>query len=494
MANLPRELYTAAQVRQFDQRAIEVMGVDSYGLMLRAGQAAFSSLRNRWPFAQRVLIVCGAGNNGGDGLVVARLAHDSGLDVSVVLLADANKFTGAAANAWRDYRAASGVVSDNLAGALAQAEVVVDAIFGIGLDRPVKDNEYAAIKSVNDSRRPILALDIPSGLHADRGVALGIAVNATLTLSFIALKQGLFTGQARHHCGEVRLADLGVPAQVLAETQATALRFGVADIRGHLAPRSRVAHKGDNGFVAVLGGDEGMAGAACLAGMAAARAGAGWVCVATQPAHVAVVVAQQPELLCRGVTQRSDVQAIVARADVIAVGPGLGKSAWSQLLWNCAYDTATPLIVDADALNLLAVDPARRDNWILTPHPGEAARLLQCDVASIEQDRYAAVTALQQRYGGVCVLKGAGTLIANGRDPIVVIETGNPGMASGGMGDVLTGVIAALLAQGLSLSAAANVGAALHGAAGDAAAVDGERGMLASDLLPKIRRLVNAAP
>lgn len=256
--------------------------------------------------------------------------------------------------------------------------------------------------------------------------------------------------------------------------------------------RARDAHKGDFGHVLVIGGQPGMSGAARLAGEAALRAGAGLVSVATHPEHASVLNSGRPELMCHAVANAETLKPLLERSTVLAVGPGLGQSEWARGLLVAVWDTDLPMIVDADALNLLAREPMRRDRWILTPHPGEAARLLGCSATEVQADRRTAVRALQARYGGVVVLKGAGTLIADGVQ-CRVCTAGNPGMASGGMGDVLTGVIAGLCAQGMSLSSAAAAGVLVHALAADAAALrDGERGLLASDLLPELRRWVNA--
>ena len=261
-------------------------------------------------------------------------------------------------------------------------------------------------------------------------------------------------------------------------------------LRSCLPLRVRASHKGDYGHVLVVGGDHGMAGAVRLAGEAAARTGSGLVSIATRRAHAASITAARPELMCHGVESAHDLRLLLQRASVVAIGPGLGQSAWACGMLAAVLQTRLPLVVDADALNLLAQEPMQCDHWVLTPHPGEAARLLGITAQQIQADRLHAVQALQQRYGGVCVLKGAGSLVC-ASDAMTLCEAGNPGMASGGMGDVLTGIIAGLLAQGLSLVDAANAGVYIHATAGDRAAQEGERGLLASDLLPQLRRLVN---
>jgi len=258
-----------------------------------------------------------------------------------------------------------------------------------------------------------------------------------------------------------------------------------------LSPRPRDAHKGLFGHVLIIGGDYGMAGAARLAGEAALRVGAGLVSIATRPEHVSAIVSGRPELMCHPVKQAKDLKPLLAKATVIVLGPGLGQSAWSKQLFKQALASALPKIIDADGLNLLAKQTKKSDHWILTPHPGEAARLLKSDNKKIQADRITAVKQLQQKLGGIAILKGAGSLVA-ASDSISICQAGNPGMASGGMGDVLSGVIGGLLAQQFNLQQAAELGVCLHAYAGDLAAQqNGERGMLASDLMPYLRELMN---
>lgn len=301
---------------------------------------------------------------------------------------------------------------------------------------------------------------------------------------------GLFTGEGLEYAGEVVLADLGVPPEVKRAVEPSALLLPPL-VRG-LPPRPRHAHKGMFGHVLVVGGDYGFSGAARMAAEAAARVGAGLVSVATRKEHASLLSVARPELMCHGVAGREEIQALLERATVVAVGPGLRRSGWAGMLLASALDSELPLVLDADGLNLLAARPTRSERWILTPHPGEAARLLGSSSAKIQQDRFAAAGELQARYGGVVVLKGSGTIIQGPQGQPRVCTAGNPGMASGGMGDILTGVIAGLLAQGLDPLEAATLGVCLHGTAGDRAArAGGERGLLASDLLEPLRQLVN---
>jgi NAD(P)H-hydrate epimerase len=489
-------VYTSRQVRELDRVAIEVFNIPGYGLMTRAAQAAFDAVRQQWPDARSVCVLCGAGNNGGDGYVLARLALAAGWQVSLQTLTDTRQLKGDAQQACQDYLAAGGQITPfTEQHALPGCDVLVDALLGTGLQREVSGVFAAAISHINRHPAKVLAIDIPSGLHADTGRPCGCAVQADLTVTFIAMKQGLLTGQCREYSGRLQLADLGIPAQVFSHVPTDQHIISTADIKAALKPRLRHAHKGHHGHTLLIGGAEGMSGAIQLAGAAALRCGSGLVSVATHPAHAAWLNLLRPELMVRGIESAQQLRTLLSglagHKVVLGIGPGLGRDYWAQQLLLLALDMELPLVIDADALNLLAGMNRRQDNWILTPHPAEAARLLMCDTAAIEADRVTAARRLQKKYGGVCVLKGAGSLVASAQG-IAYCSAGNPGMASGGMGDVLTGVISALLAQGLDSITAAQTGVQIHAAAADqAAASAGERGLLASDVIEQLRNGVN---
>lgn len=505
--SLPRALYRAEEVRALDACAIGEFGIPGMTLMERAGQAAFGIIQRRWPRAQRIVVFCGSGNNGGDGYVIASLARRAGKDVTVVHVGARDRLRGDARTAMEQAVAARVTMVDALdpavtidhAGKVA-ADLVVDALLGTGLSGPVRADYLGAIEAVNAIGAPVLAIDIPSGLCADTGTQLGPAVRADATVSFIGLKRGLFTGRGPALCGDVYFDDLRVPAAALARVPARAERLDGSLVGELLKPRDRDAHKGRFGHVLVIGGDHGFAGAALLAAEAAARCGAGLVSVATRPEHLPAFLARCPELMAHAVVQPAEVEPLLARASVVVIGPGLGNADWGRGLLERALRSSLPLVIDADALNMIAagvVDaPALRGRdpqWVLTPHPGEAGRLLGTDSAAVQADRFQAVRRVQARFGGTVLLKGAGTLVDDGdARPVSVAAVGNPGMASGGMGDVLSGVIGALIAQGLALPEAARLGAVAHGAAADrCAARSGERGMLASDLFAPLRDILN---
>jgi hydroxyethylthiazole kinase-like uncharacterized protein yjeF len=489
---LPTLLYTAAQVRALDRHAIETLGVSDYTLMKRAGEAALRYLRMRWPTVHRIVIVCGGGNNGGDGYVLARFAQAAGLEVSVLAAAPVEGLRGAARQAAQDFEASGGVARPFAAPLLAAGEVIVDALLGTGLAGAVRPGSAEIIGAINESQRAVFALDVPSGLDSDRGVPLGAAVRATSTVSFVGLKIGLFLGAGPDYAGTVFFDDLGVTPPQTPEWRARLERITESEVVAALPPRARASNKGDFGRVLIVGGGTGMPGAVRLAGEACLRVGAGLVTVATAPENLAAIASGCPELICHGVTRAADLDDLIRNAQVIAVGPGLGRTEWARSLFDRVLDADASLVVDADALNLLAESPRPNAKWILTPHPGEAGRLLGSNAGAVQADRLAALDALVGRYGGTTVLKGAGTLVLSaGRVP-GICEHGNPGMATAGAGDVLTGAIAGIVAQCRDPARAARVGVWVHAMAGDSAARSGgERGLIASDIARELRAWVN---
>jgi NAD(P)H-hydrate epimerase len=492
MSNIEDLVYTPAAVREMDRTAIERLGIPGYTLMSRAGEAAFADARERFPHARRWLVVCGAGNNAGDGYVIARLAHAAGLDVTAAALADPGKLTGDAARARDEFLATGAVIGGFDPGGPAGADLVVDAMLGTGLDRPLSGAWRDAVAAVAATGVPVVAVDIPSGLNGATGEVMGAALRADLTVTFVGRKQGLYLGAGPEHCGEIRFHDLGIPAAELGAIEPTLRIVTDAVVRALLGRRERVAHKGRFGHVLIVGGNRGMGGAPRLAGEAALRCGAGLVSVAAHAEVAASITTGRPELMCHGARAPRDLDPLLGRATVVAVGPGLGRDDWAWAMFQHAIGCAQPKVIDADALNILADEAVRRDDWILTPHPGEAARLLGVDVGAVQADRLGAVAEIAGRYGGVVVLKGRGTLVGAADARPWLVAGGNPGMATAGTGDVLTGVAAGLLAQypGDPLHTAA-VAAHVHARAGDLAARDGERGLIAGDLFAPLRSLVN---
>jgi len=487
MYPLPVEVYSAASVRAMDRRAIEEGGIPGYELMQRAGDAAFAAMRRHWPAARRVTVLCGPGNNAGDGYVVARLARAAGLDLRVVAVSDPQRLRGDAARAHADYIAQGGRTDPLGNGLLEPCELVVDAMLGTGVDRELEQPFVAAIRQVNRLDVPVFALDISSGLDADTGEPHGCALAATLTLAFVGLKSGYYLGRAPDFVGALEFAGLDLPQASRAGESPVMRRIDGQVAARALPPRRRSAHKGDHGRVLIVGGHA-MPGAARLAGEAALRAGAGLVTVATASANAAAVLAGRPELMVKD-AMPADSSAF----DAIAIGPGLGMDGEAQRAFDAAVATGARLVVDADALRFLAERPRKSDGWILTPHPGEAARLLGTSVGEVQRDRLGSVRGIVERYGGTCVLKGANTLVCGASHVPWVCDRGNPGMATAGSGDVLTGVIAALLAAAHDHLLAATAGVLLHAEAGDRAARAGMRGMIASDIVAELRGVVNSS-
>ena len=522
-ARLPRDMYRAEQVRQLDAIAINEFSIPGFTLMKRAAMATLEALLETWPQTRSLLVFVGIGNNGGDGYVLAGLAREQQLAVTLVVLHPEQTLSGDALRARefaaeRDVPTCTFAEAESLLTDSSGRPVIVDALLGTGLTRAVSGDYESAIGLINGSGLPVVSVDVPSGLDADTGNPKPCAVTADLTVTFIAMKQGLLTGQARNHVGAIRFAALEVPEEVFRHSSAPrppVHRIDIHEVSRYLIPRSAASHKGSNGHALIIGGDLGYGGAVIMAAEAAARSGAGLVSVISHPAHRSAMLACCPEVMFHGTeneqeSSKTQLADLLARATVITIGPGLGRGNWSRDLFQAALaahrSRGTPLVIDADALHLLAerreVDAnLKRDNWLLTPHPGEAAQLLGTSVEEIQRDRFAALDGLVATYGGCCLLKGSGSLIKQEIDStetaakaaqILLCSEGNPGMGSGGMGDILSGILAGLLAQGLSPGHAMACSVCIHGEAADLLAEEnGPRGMLATDLLNHVRQLVN---
>ncbi len=486
-------LHSVESVRALERVLVQARGINTCDLMEQAGHAVFERARANWPDARRWCVVCGSGNNGGDGYVVARLARVQGFDVTLIRVGESQGPAEARA-ARAGYAACGGSeTSLRLARTDAMPELIIDALFGIGLDRAVSGESAQAIDWINERGCPVLSIDVPSGLNADTGATPGACVRALMTLTLVAWKRGQFTGRARAFTGVLQLDPLGADVDDVHGIEAGSERLiAASEVRALLRPRARDAHKGDHGHVLVVGGDQGMGGATLLAAESALRSGAGWVSLATRAEHLSASLARCPEVMVRAVLTPLDLQPMLARADVVLLGPGLGQGDWGRQLLLAVLASGKPLVLDADALNLIAGEVlSLPTDTILTPHPGEAARLLGTTTALVEHDRIAAVRNLQTRYSGIAVLKGAGTLICDAMH-VEICDRGNPGMASAGMGDVLAGIVAALRAQGLSAFDAARAGVFVHASAGDlAAGKQGERGLVARDLMAQLAPVLN---
>ncbi len=491
--SLSPPLYRAQDVKALDRVAIDQHGIAGFELMQRAALALFDDARAHYPASGHWLIAAGAGNNAGDGYLVGRLALQAGLEVCMLALKPVNALSGDAATAAAAFLQSGGSISPVDAVPWESVDLVIDALLGTGLERPVAGDYAALVDTVNRSGRPVVAVDIPSGLCADTGRVLGVAVRADRTVTFIGRKRGLYTADGPDHAGNIVFDDLQVPPEVYESVPVRCREITARADWG--APRPAGAHKGDYGHIGIVGGAAGMSGAALLAGSAALRAGAGLVTLFSHPDHAAWINLSRPELMTASVSDPAELVSLTRRATVLAAGPGLGREAWGRAAFEYAVNDPRPLVLDADGLNWLAENPRVRRDWVLTPHPGEAARLLGSDVDRVQADRFAAAREIAVRYGAVVVLKGNGTLVCADEKyagdehgsrggPMGLCRAGNPGMASAGMGDVLTGVIAALLGSGMPIYQAASAGVFIHATTADLAAVQlGEAGLIAGDVI-----------
>ncbi|MDV0595550.1 MULTISPECIES: bifunctional ADP-dependent NAD(P)H-hydrate dehydratase/NAD(P)H-hydrate epimerase [unclassified Enterobacter] len=488
-ASIPHSIWHADDLRRAEKEAADSLGITLYELMQRAGEAAFNVAHNAYPQSRHWLVLCGHGNNGGDGYVVARLASAAGIRVTLLALESAKPLPEEASTARDAWLNAGGVIHAPDILWPEDIDLIIDGLLGTGLRSAPRENIAALITHANCHSAPVVALDIPSGLMAQTGATPGAVIQAAHTVTFIALKPGLLTGKARDVVGVLHHNALGLDSW-LAGQETHLSRFDASQLAEWLLPRRPTSHKGDHGKLVIVGGDYGTAGAIRMAGEAALRSGAGLVRVLTRIENIAPIITARPELMVHELTLPM-LEESLEWADVVVIGPGLGQQAWGKQALQKVENFRKPMLWDADALNLLAINPDKRHNRILTPHPGEAARLLNCSVAEIESDRLLSARRLVKRYGGVAVLKGAGTVVASD-ETLGIIDAGNAGMASGGMGDVLSGIIGALLGQKLPLYDAACAGCVAHGAAADQlAARYGTRGMLATDLFCTLRRVVN---
>ena len=486
---LPIELYNIEQVKRFDRIAIEEFSIPGFTLMERAGQFAFSVMQKKWPQVKDVTVFCGTGNNGGDGYVLSSIAKKQGYKVKVYQVGNKN-ITGDALFAYNK-AIENGVTIIPWDKEKIKSDLIVDAILGTGVKGALKSEYLEVIEFINTTAIPVLAIDLPSGLDANTGVPLGATVCSDVVVTFIGLKQGLFTGQARDYYKEIFFSDLSVPREIYEKVCSSAIRLDLCFLKKSIPKRRDSAHKGECGRVVVVGGAPGMSGAVRMAGEAALRVGAGLVTIATHHQHAAYLPVARPELVCFGVNNGNDLIKIITKAKVLLVGPGLGQNDWSEEIFKVVMQSDLPKVIDADGLNLLSKHPFQCHNCILTPHPGEASRLLQITTSEVENNRFQAIESLHKQYGSIIILKGAGTLV-NFKNKVGICDLGNSGMATAGMGDVLAGMVVGLLAQGLKLEDAAALGVYLHAAAGDLIASEkGKYGMLATDLLSEIRRLLN---
>ena len=494
-SQLQDNLYSANTVRKIDQLAISELNNNAIKLMNRAGMAAFDELVQAFGQPSLITVFCGTGNNAGDGYILAARAAQKCIPVQVVELSKTEKFSDETLRA-RQY------AIDNNARLIdfdpdldIQQGVIVDCLLGIGYKGQLRQPYDQAIALINAAELPVLSMDIPSGLNPDTGAVEDNAVTADLTVTFVAAKQGLFTGKGPALCGEVIYHSLDISEQLFDRFQPSAKLSDLFELLELLPHFVGDEYKNQRGHCMIIGGDHGYGGAASMAAEASLRVGSGLTSVATQPQHVSSILARCPEIMACGVMSGQQLEPWLEKPSVLVVGPGLGRSAWSEQLLQKAVASGLPMVLDADALNILAdgrVVKATDHAWVLTPHAAEAARLLNVSVAEIEANRFSAVQQIQQKYNAVVILKGPGSLIAADNQITKICPYGNPGMASAGMGDLLSGIIGGLIAQGLSLQDAAELGCCLHSAAADKLVDDsGYRGIAATDVLPHLHRLLN---
>lgn len=500
--NSETRLYTADQIRAIEAQVMQPvaaggMGIEGYTLMQRAGQSAFDSLLQRWPSTKAISVVCGKGNNAGDGYVVARLARQLGLSVQVVAVVNPKELVGDAKRAYAEFAAAGGAVV--AASAPIQHDVIVDGLLGTGYRPPLRDLYVPIIRRINQTSAAVLALDVPSGVVADNGAVQMVdgeplAVHAALTVSFVGRKIGTYTGPGVAFVGDRKVFDLGVSGKVMSPNAASLLNWRPERIH-RLSP---TAYKHRRGKVLLIGGDVGMGGAVIMAAEATLRCGAGLVKVIARPEHQTALLARLPEAMFVA-PELQTLKSALDAADFVVIGPGLGRNGWGEELFRQALEAKTPMLMDADALywlKRLNQQPASRSLFI-TPHSGEAAHLLGLATDHLENDRINHARALAQQFNCRVVLKGPGSIVVDGSQ-VQVCAHGGPAMASAGMGDVLSGICAGILAPAFASGQAPAVqfaqAVALHSACADvAAATLGPRSVLATDVIRHIPNLLAQA-
>ena len=493
-SKIPDKIYTNQQVKVGERELAKIKGLEMYTLMRRAGQAVYALIQLQFPNADRILVFCGSGNNGGDAFVVATLAKLDGCRVSLVFNGQKERLSEDSLRAYQEWIDAGGEITkiqkeDDIASSF---DVIVDGLLGIGVSGRVRPEIQNIISKINHSPIPKVSIDVPSGLCSDTGSKLGEAIKSDHTVTFIGVKQGLLTGHARNYVGQLCFAGLGIEDDFQRRYPSNVFLLSKAELLNYLPRRESIAHKGANGRLLCLGGNSGYSGAINLCSKAAARTGTGLTKVLCHKDSSVSLQVSCPEVMTQNwCGDNRELRDALLFADVVALGPGMGRNQWAKQLYMRAGDSDKPKVVDADALYFLSLAPNKDPYRILTPHPGEASMLLGVTIEEIEQDRFSSVRDLHEKYGGVIVLKGAGTLIYDGQS-IYVCNAGSPAMASGGMGDVLTGIISSLLAQGQSLIDAAKTGVLIHSVAADRIAKrEGPVGLLASDVIQEARRVLN---
>ncbi|MBK4775724.1 MAG: bifunctional ADP-dependent NAD(P)H-hydrate dehydratase/NAD(P)H-hydrate epimerase [Pantoea sp. Edef] len=490
--HLPFSVWPVHSLNQLEQDGAKYLGINLYEFMLRAGNEIYKHISIHWPNAKHWLFLCGNGNNGGDGYIAARIAKISGKQVTLI------SYTGTrlthskeAQLAYKSWLLIHGTINEPSISWPDNVDIIIDALLGTGINRIPDQMCSQLIEKANNYCAPILSVDIPSGLFASTGYVPGAVIAASHTLSFIALKPGQLTGKARDYIGKLYYIDLGLKS-FLFNKKAPILRCDSRFLSHWLKPHKPTSHKGDNGKLLVIGGNIGTVGAIFMTAEAALRTGSGMVRLLTYKANMIPIITTRPEIMIDELTNDDLLKKSLSWADVIVIGPGLGNNDMGTEILKKISESTKPMVWDADALNFLSVFKDKRNNRVITPHPGEASILLDVNTSTIEQDRLYAVKSLIDKYGGVVVLKGSGTIIADEKGNTAIADVGNAGMASGGMGDVLSGIIASLIGQNLTLFDSACAGCVIHGSAADElASYKGSRGILATDLFKVLWKFVN---
>jgi hydroxyethylthiazole kinase-like uncharacterized protein yjeF len=492
------------QVRTIEPKAAQIAGCTMFELMQRAGEAAFNVLKREWPEVQSIIVVAGNGNNAGDGYILAKLAKQQGINVVITCEQPKRELIGDAKQAQLEWLKLGAKTLQFSEVDFTEFDVLVDALLGTGVTGEVKSAFKDVIQQINQTDIPVLSIDLPSGMQANTGQALPVCIKANVTVTFVATKPGLVSGIGKAFCGKLTFADLKIGAEFFGITHSEAQLVDWSMLQ-RLQARPEHSNKGSFGKLLCIGGNQGMAGAIRLSAESALRCGVGLVKVYCHESSSIGISAGRPEIML----MHKNLETALDWCSCIVIGPGLGQDDWAHQQFSRLFEYLKhhpkPLVIDADGLNLLAsvADDSNIQNTlaglpslVITPHPGEASQLLNCTIAKIENDRYLASQNIAQKYQSTCVLKGAGTVIqmdGSHQEPqCFVCKGGNPGMATAGMGDLLTGVIGAFLAQGFTSQKAAVYGVCAHAEAGDRVAIQyGQRGMIATDLLQPLRAIVN---
>ena len=476
-------LYAPESVYRLDRAAVDTDGFSEIELMQRAGRRVWRELRSRWPDAGRITVFAGSGNNGGDAFVVALCALREGVEVQLLVCGDLSRQSATArhfADLWRD----AGGRQEDWREQQIIGEVIVDGLLGIGLQRELDARWQGLIGAINDAAAPRVAIDIPSGLDGAGGTPRPVAVRAALTVTFIGAKTGQFLADGPDYCGRLVFDDLGASRASRAGIEAALETIESCPLP---APRARNSHKNRYGNLLIVGGDLGMSGAVTLAARAALRSGAGLVTALVHP-QCRHDLAAYPEIMVSG---WDALEAKLAQADVVVVGPGLGDGDAARNCLRILQQTRVPAVVDASALSAPFVRALAAEHKVITPHPGEAARLLATSAGEVQEDRIAAASALAEQFAATCVLKGSGTLVAQAGRRTAINTAGNPGMASAGMGDVLSGIVGALLGQGMTPFDAARAAVLIHALAADDYCLHHDQvGLVASDVIERIPAVI----